>query len=377
MTKKRKRHSPEQIVKKLRDADAMLNAGRDLAAVLQALEVSEQSYYRWRNQYGGMKSEEATTQGTRSRERSAEEAARRSRTRQGDSQGSCGGKLVSPSRTRQAVRHVQVACEVSERRACRTLGQPRSTQRYQAQTPDDEARLVHQMLELVRQHPRFGYRRIWALLVADGWRVNVKRIERLWRREGLKVPRKPRKKRRLGSSANACHRRRAERMNDVWCWDFVFDHTTRGTTLKWLSIVDEFTRECLTLKVDRRLTAEDVIDTLAELFAARGVPRHIRSDNGPEFIAKAIQKWTQQLEIGTLYIAPGAPWENGYAESFHSKLRDEFLGTEIFESLHEARQLTTQWKRGYNQVRPHSSLGYVTPAAFAAACAASVRPTRL
>ena len=252
------------------------------------------------------------------------------------------------------------------------LGQHRSTQRYGAEPRDDEERLVRRMHELVRRRPRFGYRRIWALLRAEGRRVNVKR---LWRREGLKVPKKPRKKRRLGSSENACHRRRAEGMNDVWCWDFVFDHTASGTTLKWLSIVDEYTRECLTLKVDRRLTAEDVIDTLAELFAARGVPRHIRSDNGPEFIARAIRRWLGQVDVGTLYIAPGAPWENGYAESFHSKFRDEFLATEVFGSLPEARRLTAAWKRDYNELRPHSSLGYVTPAAFAAACAASVRPT--
>jgi putative transposase len=273
------------------------------------------------------------------------------------------------------VGRVQETFAVSERRACRVLGQHRSTQRYGAKSKDDEERLVRRMRELVRRHPRFGYRRIWALLRADGWWVNVKRIERLWRQEGLKVPKKARRKRRLGSSENACHRRQAEGMNDVWCWDFVFDHTSGGTTLKWLSIVDEFTRECLVLKVDRSITAEDVIDTLAELFAVRGVPRHIRSDNGSEFIARAIRRWLGQVDVGTLYIAPGAPWENGYAESFHSKFRDEFLATEVFASLSEARLLTAAWKREYNEVRPHSSLGYVTPAAFARACAASVRPT--
>jgi transposase InsO family protein len=158
------------------------------------------------------------------------------------------------------------------------------------------------MLELVRQRPRFGYRRIGALLVQEGWQVNRKRIYRLWRKEGLKVPRKQRKKRRLGTSTNACHRRRAEHKDHVWTWDFIFDRTAPGTLLKWLSIVDEYTRECLALKVDRSITSEDVIDTLAELFAMRGVPRHIRSDNGPEFIAQAIQRWTGQLDLQTLYI---------------------------------------------------------------------------
>jgi transposase InsO family protein len=155
----------------------------------------------------------------------------------------------------------------------------------------------------------------------------------------------------------------------------VFDRTTSGSTLKWLSIVDEYTRECLALKVDRSITSEDVIDTLAELFAMRGVPRQIRSDNGPEFIARAIQRWTKQLAIETLYIEPGRPWENGFAESFHSRLRDEFLATEVFESLAAARKLTSAWKDDYNHYRPHGSLGYVTPVEFAARCAASVRPT--
>jgi transposase InsO family protein len=231
------------------------------------------------------------------------------------------------------------------------------------------------MLELVRQRPRFGYRRIAALLRKEFWRASVTRIYRLWRREGLKVPQKKRKRRRLGKGENGCHRRCAEFKDHVWCWDFVFDYTTSGSTLKWLSIVDEFTRECLCLKVDRSITSEDVIDTLAELFAMRGVPRHIRSDNGPEFIARAIQRWTKQLSIETLYIEPGSPWENGFAESFHSRLRDEFLALEIFESQAAARKLTAAWREDYNYHRPHSSLGYVAPVEFATRCAASVRPT--
>jgi len=264
---------------------------------------------------------------------------------------------------------------ISERRACRVVDQPRSCQRYAAKPRDDEQALVQRMLHLVRERPRFGYRRIAALLRAESWRASVTRIYRLWRRERLKVPQKKRKRRRLGKSENGCHRRRALRKDHVWCWDFVFDRTTSGSTLKWLSIVDEYTRECLCLKVDRSITSEDVIDTLAELFAMRGVPKHIRSDNGPEFIARAIGRWTKQLSIETLYIEPGSPWENGFAESFHSRLRDEFLATEVFESLAAARTLTTAWKEDYNHYRPHSSLGYVTPVEFAARCAASVRAT--
>jgi len=231
------------------------------------------------------------------------------------------------------------------------------------------------MLELVGQRPRFGYRRIGAMLRGEGWRVNHKRIHRLWRREGLKVPQKRRKKRSLGQGANACHRHRAEHKDHVWCWDFSFDRTARGTSLKWLSILDEYTRECLALKVDRSITSEDVIDTLAELFAMRGVPEYVRSDNGPEFIAQAIRTWLGRVDVKTLYIEPGAPWENGYAESFHGRLRDELLGVEVFDDLRSARLLARSWKEDYNHVRPHSSLGYLPPARFAAGCANSVRPT--
>jgi transposase InsO family protein len=227
------------------------------------------------------------------------------------------------------------------------------------------------MRELVRQRPRFGYRRIAALLKREGWRVNPKRVYRLWRREGLKVPQKKRKRRGLGMSENACHCRRAERKDHVWTWDFIYDRTTSGSALKWLSIVDEWTRECLCLKVARHVTSEDVIDALAELFAMRGVPAHVRSDNGPEFIALAIRRWLGQVGVQTLYIAPGSPWENGYAESFHSRFRDEFLDLEDFENVAAARKLTAAWKDDYNCHRPHSSLGYSTPAEFAARWAAS------
>lgn len=266
---------------------------------------------------------------------------------------------------------IQAKFEVSERRACRVLDQPRSSQRYTAKVPDDEPALMKRIFELVRKHPRYGYRFITAKLRQEGWQVNFKRIYRLWRREGLKVPKKKRKKRRLGTSENGCHRRRAECKNDVWCWDFIFDRTTSGSPLKWLSIDDEFTRESLALKCDRSITSEDVIDTLAELFAMRGVPRYIRSDNGPEFIAKAIQRWLGQLGIEALYIEPGSPWENGYAESFHSRFRDECLATEEFESLAAARRLTVAWREDYNHHRPHSSLGYTTPVEYAARCPAS------
>jgi transposase InsO family protein len=255
--------------------------------------------------------------------------------------------------------------DVSERRACKVLEQPRSTQRYQAKIKDDERAIVAAMHRLVRQRPRFGYRRVHRLLVEEGFKVNRKRVWRLWKREGFKVPRKVRKKRRLGISANGIMRRRAEGINDVWCWDFVHDRDELGRPLKWLIIEDEFTREGLALEVDRGMTAADVIDVLAEVMLIRGVPRHIRSDNGPEFIANAIRDYLKRAGVQTLYIEPGAPWENGFAESFASRFRDELLNCELFYDLGEAQELSAWWRNDYNHHRPHSALGYMTPAKFA------------
>jgi transposase InsO family protein len=276
--------------------------------------------------------------------------------------------MVSPARRREAVQQIEQTLEVSERRACQTIGQPRSTQRYRPRRSDQDRPLVQRMCELVRQHPRYGYRRMWALLRAEGFRVNVKRVHRLWRKEGFKVPRKQHKKRRLGSSVNGCIRRCAEYINHVWCYDFVHDQTSDGRTLKFLPIEDEYTRECLALEVDRSITSRDVIQTLRYLFEVRGAPAYLRSDNGPEFIARAIREWLASSGVGTLYIEPGAPWENAYSESFNGRFRDELLNSELFTSLTEARVLSGSYRQGYNHRRPHSSLGYMTPAAFAAKC---------
>jgi transposase InsO family protein len=265
---------------------------------------------------------------------------------------------------------VQTAKKVSQRRACQVLGQARSSQRYQRVEKDDEQKLVARLHELVGQHPRYGYRFMTALLKREGWRVNRKRVYRLWRQEGFKVPRKQRKRRRLGNSDNSCLRRRAEHKNDVWTWDFIFDRTTNGRPIKWLSVVDEYTRECLVLEVDRRMTSDDVVDILARLFLTRGMPRHIRSDNGPEFVARAIRDYVKSVGIETLYVEPGSPWENGFVESFHSRLRDELLNREEFTSVAEAKALSAAWRVEYNDRRPHSSLGYQTPSEFAAGCAA-------
>ena len=251
---------------------------------------------------------------------------------------------------------------VSERRACRVLGQVRRTQRYTLKMADDETVLTENIVYLASEYGRYGYRRITAMLRTDGWGVNHKRVERIWRQEGLKVPTRQPKRSRMWFNDGSCIRLRPEHRNHVWAYDFVFDRTREGRLLKFLNVVDEYTRECLAIKVDRRQTSRDVLRTLAQLMLKHGVPEHIRSDNGPEFVAKAVRQWLSRLGVQTLFIEPGSPWENGYIESFNGKLRDELLDGEIFTTVKEAKVLTAWWKRQYNHVRPHSSLGYRPPA---------------
>ncbi len=260
---------------------------------------------------------------------------------------------------------------VSERRACRGVGFSRTSIRYHRRTKNDEPAIRKRLHELARERPRFGYRQMTRLLRREGFRVSFKRVHRIWKAEGLKVRRKRRKRRAKGNSKNACHHLRAERINHVWSWDFIFDRTTQGHSLKWLSIIDEYTRRCITLEVGRRMTSEDVINRLAELFVMYGVPECIRSDNGPEFIATAIQQWLTSLNVQTLYVEPGSPWQNGYAESFHSRLRDELLDMEEFDSVRHARAHAAAWREDYNGYRPHSSLDGLSPDEFAHRCADS------
>jgi len=251
----------------------------------------------------------------------------------------------------------------SERRACKVLEQARATQRRNLSPPSDDKQLTDDIIALATRYGRYGYRRITALLNNEhGWRVNHKRVERIWRKEGLKVPKKQPKRGRLWLNDGSCIRLRPEHKYHVWSYDFVTARTTDGRAFRMLTIIDEYTRECLAILVGRRLTSEDVIDQLFNLFILRGIPEHIRSDNGPEFTAKAIRKWLERLEIKTLFIEPGSPWENGYIESFNGKLRDELLNREIFTTLIEAKVLIADWRKEYNQVRPHSALGYRPPA---------------
>ena len=218
-------------------------------------------------------------------------------------------------------------------------------------------------MRLACRYGRYGYRRITALLNdKEGWRVNHKRVERIWREEGLKVPRKQPKRGRLWLNDGSCVRLRPERKDHVWSYDFVAERTTDGRKFRILNILDEFSRECLATIVDRRLGSQHVIDALFNLFIVRGIPEHLRSDNGAEFTAKAVRDWLNKLGVKTLFIEPGSPWENGYIESFTGRMRDELLNRELFTTLHEARVLIANWRQEYNAFRPHSALGYRPPA---------------
>ncbi|MBX9580283.1 MAG: IS3 family transposase [Gemmataceae bacterium] len=361
-----KHRTPEQIIHLLRQAEVELAGGQSVPQACRKLGVSEQTYYRWRKEYGGIRTDQAKRLKELERENArlkrlvAEAELDKAILRE-----AAGGKLLSPAKRTAAVEHVRDALGrgvVSERRACRVLGQPRSTQRREAHVPSDEPALVRRMVELATEYGRYGYRRVAALLRAEGFAVNHKRVERLWRREGLKVPKRQPKRRRLWLDDGSCVRLRPAHPNHVWSYDFVTARTADGRAFRLLTVIDEHTRECLAIDVARRITADDVLHRLCDLFADRGPPEHLRSDNGPEFTARAVRGWLGTVGVQTLFIAPGSPWENGYVESFNGKVRDELLNPELFDTLLEAKVLTERWRRGYNGVRPHSALGYRPPA---------------
>ncbi|QZO02111.1 IS3 family transposase [Chenggangzhangella methanolivorans] len=359
----RKRHAPEEIVAKLRQVEVLTAQGRPVAEAIRSIGVTEVTFYRWRTEYGGLKGDQVK----RLKELEAENA----RLRRAVSDltldkmilaEAAKGKLISPARRRDCVDRVVSKLGVTERRACLVLGQHRSTQRKVPMRPDDEAALTADIVALAVQYGRYGYRRIAALLRSAGWAVNLKRVERIWRREGLKVPQKQPKRGRLWFNDGSCLRLRPERPNHVWSYDFVEDRTHDGRKFRMLNVIDEFTRECIAIRIGRRLRSTDVIDVLSDLFVLRGAPGHIRSDNGPEFAAKAVREWIVAVGSRTAFIEPGSPWENGYCESFNARLRDELLNGEIFYSLAEAKAVIEGWRRHYNAVRPHSALGYRPPA---------------
>jgi transposase InsO family protein len=262
---------------------------------------------------------------------------------------------------------------VSQRKACRTLDQSRSSQRYELTLPVKDASVLEAIKKYVKKRPRFGYRRITVELKNDGWYINFKRVYRIWHDDDLKGPRRKGRRRhgQDGCSDNACNKKKPEYINHIWSYDFVSEKLESGRKVRMLNIVDEYTRECLTIDVARRISSQDVIDVLRYLFLVRGEPAYIRSDNGPEFTAQKVKKWLKKMDVKTLFVEPGSPWENGYIESFNSHLRDECLDREIFVGIEELRYVVDRWRLDYNHYRPHSSLGYMTPAAYAASCRAS------
>ncbi|MCH2466286.1 MAG: IS3 family transposase [Gemmatimonadetes bacterium] len=358
-----KRHKPEEIVTKLRQVDVLVGQGMARIDAIRQVRIVEQTYYRWRKQYGGM--------GTAQLKELKRLQKENERLRRAVSDLTLDklilseafkGKLLSPARRRACIDQVRDKLHVSERRICRVLGQHRSTQRHRPRGREDEERLVADMIELTRQYGRYGYRRIAALLRDAGWQVNDKRIERLWRREGLKVPMKQPKKGRLWLNDGSCVRLRPEYRDHVWSYDFVHHRTDDGKVFRTLNILDEHSRECLAIRVKRKLNSTDVIDVLTDLFILPGVPAFIRSDNGPEFVAQAVRDWIAAVGAKTAYIVPGSPWENGYCESFNARFRDELLNGEIFYTLKEAQIIIEEWRKHYNTKRPHSALGYRPPA---------------
>lgn len=257
---------------------------------------------------------------------------------------------------------MRLAHPYSERRICRALGIQRSSIRYVPEPRSDEGPLRADIVRLAAQYGRYGYRRVTALLWQEGWQISQSRVERIWRQEGLKVPQKQPKRGRLWLNDGSCVRLRPLHRNHVWSWDFVMDRTDDGRAIKILTLIDECTKEALAVYPARRIRANDVIGIFADVMVERGVPEYIRSDNGPEMIAKVLRNWLTRVGTKTAYILPGSPWENGYCESFNGKLRNELLNGEIFYTLREAQVIIEQWRWHYNRIRPHSALGYRPPA---------------
>jgi putative transposase len=251
---------------------------------------------------------------------------------------------------------------ISERRACKIIWQPRATQKYIKKKNIKKEYFRPLVIAKAVLYGRYGYRQVTNLLNNEGHEVGKDLVYKIWREEGLKVPGKQPKKRRLYLADGSCVRLRPEYKNHVWSYDFVQDRTHNGRSYKILNIIDEHSKECLMSLVRRRINSQDVILTLSELFLKHGIPEHIRSDNGPEFIAKKLVSWLKKLDVKPLFIQPGSPWENGHCESFNGKMRYELLNGEIFYTLKEAQVIIERWRHHYNTVRPHSSLGGKPPA---------------
>ncbi|MFO0831252.1 MAG: IS3 family transposase [Phycisphaerales bacterium] len=370
---KRKRFSVEQIA----HAIAQAESGAVVTDICRQMGVSEPTFYRWKKKYSGMGVSEV-----RRLKQLEEENLKLKRLVANLAldnailKEAANGKLLSPARRRAAVEHVQQELGVSERRACRVLGQARAVQRHAPRVRDDEDRLTGRIIQLAAVYGRYGTPRITAMLRREGLHVNHKRVERIWRREGLRVPRRQPRRGRLWLNDGSCVRLRPERKDHVWAYDFVSGVTHDGRPFRMLVVVDEFTRECLAIDVARKLSSDGVLERLAWLMATRGVPEHVRSDNGAEFTATVVREWLAKVGVKTLYIEPGSPWENGYVESFNGKLRDELLSGEIFSTLQEAKVLIERWRKHYNTISPHSSLGYRPPAPETVAAGPPSAPLR-
>ena len=363
----RRRHTPEQIVRKLREADRLLAEGAGIADVARHLEVSEQTFHRWRNQYGAMKADDVKrlkaleAENARLKRIVADkeleiDALRGDQPGENGEPAAAGAEQFSCSRSGWACRSGG---------ACAIVGQHRSTQRYEPAEPDPDRSLRAELRGFAESHPRWGYRRAHAVLQRQGWAVNRKKVQRLWRQEGLRVPPKRRKRQRLGDSDTDAGLLRAQRPDHVWALDFQFDVTASGRKIKILHVLDEFTRESLADLVDHSIDADATVGCLDKVAAARGrCPENIRCDNGPELTANALRDWCRFTGTNTSYIEPGSPWQNPWVESYGGRMRDELLAIEQFDSLLEAQVLVADWRTDYNNYRPHSALGMLTPAEY-------------
>lgn len=279
---------------------------------------------------------------------------------------------MTPTQLRAAADYLEERKGQSQRQAAKLLGCCRSTLRYQSKPRDGEAVLIRAIRCLARRHPVYGYRFIHARLRKEGWRINRKRVRRLWRALGLQKPLRPRNPKRKGhhrgSSIHSCVNRPSRHKNDVWTCDFIVDRTISGGSLKWLTVVDEYTREFLMFRVADRLGGNEVRAAFAGLFGRRGEPQLIRSDNGSEFVCEVLTEWLAGTGAKGIQVAPGSPWQNGYIESFHSRFRAEFMDRELFENVADAKQKTLLWRQEYNRIRPHSGLDYQTPEEFSRTC---------
>ncbi|WP_209914089.1 IS3 family transposase [Mycolicibacterium lutetiense] len=362
---KRRRHTPDQIIRKLAEGNKLLGTGQELAEVCRHLEVTESTWHRWVAQYGGMKANDAK----RLKELEAENARLKKLVANQALDIDMlkeifGGKLLTPNRKRSAVAVLRQRFGVSERRACAVVGLHRSTMRLQpAPITDEEAELRAWLRTFSTDRPRWGWRRAAIAARKAGWQVNNKRVRRLWREEGLRVPQRRRKKR-LTGIGTAVGAMCPIRPNVIWAMDFQFDTTADGRTLKMLNIIDEFTREALAIEVDRSINADGVVDVLDRLALIHGAPTYVRFDNGPEFVAHAVNDWSRFNGTGSLFIDPGSPWQNAWIESFNGRLRDELLNSWRFDSLREARVIIEDWRIDYNANRPHSAHRGLTPAEF-------------